>query len=169
MGAPRVPCRRLWSRRRSSRACGGSPRSRRSSRPSLGRRGTGWPRNLGKYRDELKAVNIRVRNAKSQFARTKNPDPDREAALRETVAAGEARAEELRRAVERGERLRFDEQMVCQRMASFDDVWRTLTIEEQARVLRQLIERVGYDARGDKVKVTYHSNGIREFCKEATK
>jgi site-specific DNA recombinase len=71
--------------------------------------------------------------------------------------------------VERGERLRFDDQMVRQRMASFDDVWKTLTIEEQARVLRQLIERVGYDARGDKVKVTYHSNGIREFCKEATK
>jgi len=32
-----------------------------------------------------------------------------------------------------------------------------------------LIERVGYDARGDKVKVTYNSNGIREFCKGATK
>ena len=124
---------------------------------------------LGKYRDELKAVNIRVRNAKSQLARAKNPDAEREAALRETVAAGEARAEELGRAVERGERLRFDEQMVCQRMASFDDVWRTLTIEEQARVLRQLIERVGYDARGDKVKVTYNSNSIREFCKEAKK
>jgi hypothetical protein len=44
---------------------------------------------------------------------------------------------------------------------------KTLTIEEQARVLRQLIERVGYDARGDKVKVTYNSNGIRGFCKEA--
>jgi site-specific DNA recombinase len=124
---------------------------------------------LGKYREELKAVNIRVRNAKSQLARAKNVDADREAALRETVAAGEARAEELRRVVERGERLRFDDQMVRQRMASFDDVWKTLTIEEQARLLRQLIERVGYDARGDKVKVTYHSNGIREFCKEATK
>jgi len=124
---------------------------------------------LGKYREELKAVNVRVRNAKSQLARAKNLDADQEATLRETVAAGEARAEELRRAVERGERLRFDEQMVCQRMASFDDVWRTLTIEEQARVLRQLIERVGYDARGDKVKVTYNSNSIREFCKEAKK
>jgi len=58
---------------------------------------------------------------------------------------------------------------VRQRMASFDDVWKTLTIEEQVRLLRQLIERVGYDARGDKIKVTYNSSGIREFCKEATK
>jgi len=101
--------------------------------------------------------------------RAKNLDAEREAALRETVAAGEARAEELRRTVERGERLRFDDQMVRQRMASFDDVWKTMTIGEQARVLRQLVERVGYDARGDKVKVTYNSNGIREFCKGATK
>jgi site-specific DNA recombinase len=124
---------------------------------------------LGKYREELKAVNVRVRNAKSQLARAKNLDADQEATLRETVAAGEARAEELRRTVERGDRLRFDEYTVRQRMASFDDVWRTLTIEEQARVLRQLIERVGYDARGDKVKVTYNSNSIREFCKEAKK
>ena len=124
---------------------------------------------LGKYRDELKAVNIRVRNAKSQLARAKNPEAHREATLRETIAAGEARAEELRRAVERGERLRFDDEVVRQRMASFDDVWKTMTIQQQAALLRQLIERVGYDARGDKVKVTYNSNSIREFCKEAKK
>jgi site-specific DNA recombinase len=124
---------------------------------------------LGKYRDDLKAVNIRVRNAKSQLARAKYLDADREAALRETVAAGEARAEELRRVVERGERLRFDDQMVRQRMATFEEVWKTMTIQQQAALLRQLIERVGYDARGDKVKVTYNSNSIREFCKEAKK
>ena len=122
---------------------------------------------LGRHREELKALNVRVRNAKSQLVRAKNLDHGREAALRETVAAGEARAEELRRTVERGERLRFDDQMVRQRMATFDEVWKTMTIQQQAALLRQLIERVGYDARGDKVKVTYNSKGIREFCKEA--
>lgn len=44
-----------------------------------------------------------------------------------------------------------------------------MTIEQQAGLLRHLIERVGYDARGDKVKVTYNSKGIREFCKGAMK
>jgi hypothetical protein len=44
-----------------------------------------------------------------------------------------------------------------------------MTIQQQAALLRQLIERVGYDARGDKVRVTYNSNGIRESCKGATK
>jgi site-specific DNA recombinase len=124
---------------------------------------------LGRHREELKAINVRVRNAKSQLVRAKNLDADREAALREIVSSGEAKAEQLRSLVERGERLRFDDQMVRQRMATFDEVWKTMTIQQQAALLRQLIERVGYDARGDKVKVTYNSNGIREFCKGATK
>jgi site-specific DNA recombinase len=124
---------------------------------------------LGRHREELKALNVRVRNAKSQLVRAKNLDPVREAALRETVSSGEAKAEQLRSLVERGERLRFDDQTVRQRMATFDEVWKTMTIQQQAALLRQLIERVGYDARGDKVKVTYNSNGIREFCKGATK
>jgi site-specific DNA recombinase len=124
---------------------------------------------LGRHREELKAVNVRVRNAKSQLVRAKYLDADREAALREIVSSGEAKAEQLRSLVERGERLRFDDRMVRQRMATFEEVWKTMTIQQQAALLRQLIERVGYDARGDKVKVTYHSNGIREFSKGASK
>jgi site-specific DNA recombinase len=124
---------------------------------------------LGRHREELKALNVRVRNAKSQLVRAKNLDPAREAALREIVSSGEAKAEQLRSLVERGERLRFDDQTVRQRMAAFDEVWKAMTIQQQAALLRQLTERVGYDARGDKVKVTYNSNGIREFCKGATK
>ena len=69
----------------------------------------------------------------------------------------------------RGERLRFDESLVRQHLGNFDGVWKTMTIEQQCRLLRQLVERVGYDARGDKVKVTYNSNGIGEYCKGASK
>jgi hypothetical protein len=84
--------------------------------------------------------------------------------------AGETKAEELRTAVARGERLRFDGPMVGQHLGNFDEVWKTMTIEQQVRLLRQLVERVGYDARGDKVKVTYNSGGISEYCqKGATK
>ena len=56
--------------------------------------------------------------------------------------------------------------MVRQHLGNFDEVWKTMTIEEQCRLLRQLVERVGYDARGDKVKVTYNSNGISECCQK---
>ena len=96
-------------------------------------------------------------------------EPAREEELREVVAAGEARAEELRSAVERGDRLRFDDRLVREQMASFDDLWTTLSVEQQAGLLRHLVERVGYDARGDKVKVIYNSNGIREFCQGGVK
>lgn len=80
-------------------------------------------------------------------------DATREAELRELIAVGQARAGELRNAVARGERLRFDDSMVRQQLGNFDEVWKTMTIEEQCRLLRQLVERVGYDARADKVKV----------------
>ena len=66
----------------------------------------------------------------------------------------------------RGERLRFDDSMVRQHLGDFDEVWKMMTIEEQCRLLRHLVERVGYDARGDKVKVTYNSNGISEYCQK---
>ena len=121
---------------------------------------------LNLHRDELKAVNVRVRNAKSQIARATAMDAARGAELEELISAGGARAEELRTAVARGERLRFDDSMVRQRLGNFDEVWKTMTIEQQCRLLRQLVERVGYDARGDKVKVTYNSNGISEYCKK---
>lgn len=124
---------------------------------------------LDRHREELKALNVRIRNAKSQLVRAKNLDPGREAELRDVVSSGEAKAEQLRSLVERGDQLRFDDQMVRQRIGTFDEVWKTMTIQQQAALLRQLIERVGYDARAGKVKVTYNSNGIREFCKGATR
>jgi hypothetical protein len=112
--------------------------------------------------DELKTVNVGVRNANSQVARARSIDDTREAGLRGVIAAGEAKAEELRNAVAREERLRFDDSMVRHHLGNFDDVWQqTMTIEGQCRLLPQLIERVGYDARGDKVKVTLIGRKLR--------
>jgi hypothetical protein len=51
----------------------------------------------------LKAVNVRVRNAKSQLVRARTLDEAREAALKDQIAAGEAKAEELRKTVPRGD------------------------------------------------------------------
>lgn len=81
---------------------------------------------LNRHREELKAVNVRVRNAKSQLVRATTLDATREAELRELIAAGDAKAEELRKAVARGERLRFDESLVRQHLGNFDEVWKTM-------------------------------------------
>lgn len=119
---------------------------------------------LNKLREDYKAVNVRVRNAKSLLARMRTPDLARETELRERIASGEVSAEALRTAAERGERLRQDDAAVRQRLGTFDEVWKAMTIEQQITLLRQLVERVGYEARSDKVKITYNSAGIKEFC-----
>ena len=120
---------------------------------------------LSRQRKELKEVNIIVRNARSQLARTKDATLEREADLREKIDVAQRKADGLRESITRGERLRFDDTTVRQRLGNFDEVWKAMTIGEQAQMLRALIERVGYDAKGERVRVTYHSNGVREFCK----
>lgn len=120
---------------------------------------------LSHQRKELKEINVIVRNTRSQMTRTRDVDPERETALREKADAAQRKADALRESIARGERLRFDEATVRQRLGNFEEVWKVMTIEEQVRLLRALIERVGYDAQGERVRVTYHSNGVREFCK----
>jgi site-specific DNA recombinase len=44
-------------------------------------------------------------------------------------------------------------------MAAFDPVWETLTLREQGRVLRLLIQRVDYDGDKGTVAVTFHPAG----------
>jgi site-specific DNA recombinase len=121
---------------------------------------------LNRRREELKAVNVQTRNSKSQLARAMAMDAEREATLRESIEAGQAKAEQLSKSVARGDRLRIDDSLVRRELGNFDEVWKTLTIEQQCRLVRQLVQRVGYDARGDKVRVTYNSNGISEFCQQ---
>lgn len=51
-------------------------------------------------------------------------------------------------------------------MAAFDPVWETLTLREQARVLRLLIQRVDYDGDKGTVAVTFHPAGIEMLSRE---
>ena len=121
---------------------------------------------LGPIREQLKQANVRVRNAKSQMARMHDSDPVRRTELDAQIVAGEARAAELRTAVGRGERLRLDETIAREQMTSFEDVWKAMIVEEQAALLRQLIERVGFDGRTGKVTVSFKSVGIKQLCQK---
>jgi site-specific DNA recombinase len=53
-------------------------------------------------------------------------------------------------------------------LAQFDPVWESLSLKEQARVLRLLIERVDYDGDEGSVSVTFRSTGIRTLAEENT-
>lgn len=49
-------------------------------------------------------------------------------------------------------------------LEDFDPVWKALNTAEQTRIVRALVERVGYDGRTGKVAVTFRSAGFKELC-----
>ena len=117
-------------------------------------------------REELNATNGRVKNLKSQIARLRNPEPKRLAEIHEQLATGDARAEELRGDILRREKQRIDEKELRRTMESFEDVWKAMNLEEQRGLLRQLVEKVGYDGRTGKVTVSFKSAGVKELVKK---
>lgn len=102
-------------------------------------------------REELSTMNGRVKNLKSQIARLRNREAARSTEIREQLAAAETRAEELRKEILRGEKQRIDEKELRRTMESFDDAWKAMNPEEQRALLRQLVEKVGFDGRTGKV------------------
>ena len=121
-------------------------------------------------RGELNTTNGRVKNLKSQVARLRNPEAQRLAEIREQLAVGEARAEELRKEILRREKQRIDEKELRRAMDSFEEGWKTMSLEEQRSLLRQLVEKVGYDGRTGKVTVSFKSAEVKELVqKEAVR
>ncbi len=119
---------------------------------------------LAGLREKLQEVNARVKNWKSQLARMCGPDSEREAALREQIAAGEAKAAEVRKEILRLEKLRLDEKALRDEAGGFDQLWKAMLLEEQVRFVRCLVEKVGYDGRIGKVRVSFKSSGIKALC-----
>jgi site-specific DNA recombinase len=121
-------------------------------------------------REELNATNGRVKNLKSQIVRLRNPEAKRLAEINEQLTTGAARAEELRKEILRREKQRIDEKELRRTMESFEDVWKAMNLEEQRGLLRQLVEKVGYDGRTGKVTVSFKSAGVKELVqKEAVR
>ncbi len=117
-------------------------------------------------RQELNGAQHRVKNLKSQLARLREPEPVRESELNGRLAAGETRVADLKRELLMRERERLDEKHLRKTMESFDELWKTLNIEEQSRLLRQLIEKVGYDSRTGKVTVSFKSASLKDLCQK---
>jgi site-specific DNA recombinase len=70
----------------------------------------------------------------------------------------------------RREKQRIDEKELRRTMESFDEVWKAMNMEDQRTLLRQLVEKVGYDGRTGKVTVSFKSAGVKELVqKEAVR
>ena len=86
----------------------------------------------------------------------------------DTVAkAREQRLTALREEAPALEREAVDESDLARALEVFDPVWAALAPREQARRLRLLIERVGYDGRDGTVTVTFRPPGIEALCRKA--
>jgi site-specific DNA recombinase len=49
-------------------------------------------------------------------------------------------------------------------LEAFDPVWKSLNSSEQARIVRALVDRVGYHGRTGKIAVTFRAAGFKDLC-----
>lgn len=121
---------------------------------------------LARLREELNGIQARLKNFKSQVARLREPDAAREAELADQISTGEGRVAALKRDILIRERERVDDEHLHKTMESFETLWKAMNVQEQGLLLRQLIEKVGYESRTGKVKVSFKSASIRELCQK---
>jgi site-specific DNA recombinase len=86
--------------------------------------------------------------------------------IQERLRAAEQRATQKREEIQALERDLVDEREVEAALAAFDQLWKTLSPRDQARIIRLLVERVDYDGKEGTVAVTFRENGIKAFARE---
>jgi len=89
---------------------------------------------------------------------------DQLADLHDQIRDNEQRLTAIREEIIVLERETVDEKDVIRALSVFNPVWEVLSVREQSRVIRLLIERIGCDGRDGKVTVTFRSLGIKELC-----
>jgi len=119
---------------------------------------------------ELKRLHTRVQKLVSEsFTAASNGGPamDQLADLQDRIRTMEQRMTAIREEVIAIQRETVDERDMARALAVFDPVWESLSPREQSRIVRLLIERVGYDGRDGRVTVTFRSPGVKALCSEA--
>ena len=91
---------------------------------------------------------------------------DRMADLQDRLEGGQQRASQIKTELIGLERQLIDEDEAARVLTAFDPVWETLSIREQAHVLRLLVQRVDYDGAKGTVSVTFQPLGIEMLSRE---
>ena len=89
---------------------------------------------------------------------------DRLADLQDRIGSIERRISEIRAGLAAVEAEAVSEDDLQQALRTFDPVWKSLNTNEQTRIVRTVIERVGYDGRTGKVAVMFRSAGFKALC-----
>jgi len=83
------------------------------------------------------------------------------------IRHAEERLAILRSRVTEASREVVNEREVAAALSIFDPVWESLTQQEQARVLRLLVEQVAYDGAKGTLRITFRPNGIKSLVASA--
>ena len=120
-------------------------------------------------RAELKTAEKELNRLERELVKVAAPGgngvrTDRLADLQDRIQTTQRRVAEMR-----GELDILDAEAVSQpelkhALEEFDPIWESLNSAEQTRIIRALVERVGYDGRTGKVAVTFRSAGFKALC-----
>jgi len=91
---------------------------------------------------------------------------DQLADLQDQIRSTEQRMTEIEEEIITLQREAVDEEEIARSLSAFTPVWKSLNSREQSRIIKLLIERIGYDGRDESVKVTFRSLGIKALCAE---
>ncbi|MCE9635861.1 MAG: recombinase family protein [Planctomycetes bacterium] len=123
----------------------------------------GLERDRGDAERELRTLHGQVRKLAGA---TEESATARLADLQERTRTAERRLTDVREGLAAAERERVDDGDLAAALSLFDPVWDSLYPREQARVLRLLVERVGYDGREGTLAITFRPTGIRALADE---
>lgn len=112
---------------------------------------------------EVRALTADVTRARA----TKGKDgAARFAELEDRLGAAEKRLTEIQEQVIAAGREVIDQGDLSGALSLFDPVWDALFPREQARILRLLVERVGYDGGNGTLAITFRPTGIKALARE---
>lgn len=119
---------------------------------------------------ELKRLHARLRKLVGESVAAASDGrsaTDQLADLQDRIRTLEQRMTAIREEVISFQREAVDERDLARALSVFDPVWESLSPREQSRIIRMLIERIGYDGRDGTVTVTFRSPGVKALCTEA--
>lgn len=127
----------------------------------LGQERLGLERDQAHYHAEMRSMVVGIGQATDRLAA-------RLADLQERIQSAENRTVAIQDETDGLRNQMIDEQSLNQTLADFDPVWALLTLQEQARLLHLLIERIEYDGRSSDIAITFHPTGIATLANELT-
>jgi site-specific DNA recombinase len=116
---------------------------------------------LETVREEQAGLTVRLNNLKSQLVRAK--DEAQSKGIGDQIRELEARRENLQQEIQSYRTRSCDQKDLRAAMTSFDECWKVMNLDEQRRLLAELIEKVGYDGRSGKVVVSFKSALVKEL------